>query len=598
MINQSLCFSVSRIPRPRLPITKRCTLNRKRHVRSLSTESWQDCLIEAAIEKASTTNPTQLVRVTFCPKSFGDLRKVSTLFHAAWLWHNDPSYIHASSGQRMRNVVSFFSSRAHIHSVQIAYPDSVDVQAVRNVNNEAIAPVRPIPPPPGSLHPIGGVSAISKSDLHSNLPVPKLDQALLQVIWDTAKGFIISYYDVSWLLRCRYDHWASIGDGDQVWEFDFGQKSETRSDQPAFQEFQYSELFLEVDTVKDDVKSCASTIHCFRLLQSIFENGAALLQNANNPYDNGTDFHDDKQPVAIVGKILSGGQLSHGQLYGDVFHVRDQEAFSGEMGYRDQTSAANNIAYTSMALCPHQDLAYYESIPGLQLLHCVANDPDNIIGGESTLIDVLKAAEQFRELAPTLFDILVKCEATFIKQRNNADMIYRRPHILLSPSSHDVTSVRWSPPFEGPLFLPPASVEEYFLAYAAFERMLDNSLPRYSARQQVGTSGTNQPLLPQLSSQLESELCDYAHEYTWEYRLKPGEILVFNNQRMLHGRRAYSIRNPFSDVGHIKGRHLVGCYTNIDDTLNTYRILRRSFFRDPFCLPFMRNVGNGSSSNF
>lgn len=136
---------------------------------------------------------------------------------------------------------------------------------------------------------------------------------------------------------------------------------------------------------------------------------------------------------------------------------------------------AKNIAYTNVSLGPHQDLAYYESKPGLQLLQCISNE--GIDGGESVLVDAMAAAEEFRRIAPEHFDVLTKCPATFVKQREGADMIYRRPHIVLDDGG-TVVSVNWSPPFEGPLSVSPESVEAYYRAYAAFERMVDNSFQR------------------------------------------------------------------------------------------------------------------------
>lgn len=618
MMNQTLRFSVrsfsSRFlqcrvaPKSASFRASRCnstqyTTMLKHHRQAFSTtipdENWEDWDIDAAIVESINKFTIQLVRVWLFPKSSGDddSRKFSTLYNATWLWCNDPSYMHASSGQRTRSTVSFFSERANMISVEITYPDSnsssSDTYGVYS-SGPGIPRIQPITPPPGSLHPNGGVFATTKSDSNTDLAAPKLEKALLRVLWASTKGAVVSYYPVPWLLRCRHDDLA-VTDRDRMWKFDFGQNSEiVRSGEIAFQAFSYSNLFVQGVPSTDAEMLNSSSLHCFRLMHSIVRDGAAVVRNSINPYDEGIAVQDDKLPVAILGKKLSGGLLSHGQLYGDVFHVRDQETVISpeKMENREQTPAANNIAYTSLALCPHQDLAYYESIPGLQLLHCVANDPDNIIGGESTLIDVVKAAEKFRLLAPKFFDTLTKCEATFMKQRSDADMIYRRPHILLSPSSGAVMSVRWSPPFEGPLFLSPMLMQDYFLAYAAFERMLDSSLPRYAGK------GKKHRSITFLPSQLEGELCDYAHENTWEYRLKPGEILVFNNQRMLHGRRAFSVRNLLSDSGQTSGRHLVGCYTNIDDTLNKYRILRRSFFRDQYRFPYVPYFGNGSSHNF
>ena len=47
----------------------------------------------------------------------------------------------------------------------------------------------------------------------------------------------------------------------------------------------------------------------------------------------------------------------------------------------DQEGAIN-IAYTGEPLASHMDLCYYESPPGLQLLHCLAFD-GGVEGGET-----------------------------------------------------------------------------------------------------------------------------------------------------------------------------------------------------------------------
>mmetsp|Transcript_27568 Transcript_27568/g.65585 ORF Transcript_27568/g.65585 Transcript_27568/m.65585 type:complete len:171 (-) Transcript_27568:42-554(-) len=166
-------------------------------------------------------------------------------------------------------------------------------------------------------------------------------------------------------------------------------------------------------------------------------------------------------------------------------------------------------------------------------------------------------------------------------------MTYRRPHIALersaasspsdgppSGSDGEIVSVFWSPPFEGPARLPADSVGRYYEAYADFERMLGGGDAAGPDGADGGGGG--------------DELSGYAREYTWRYKLRPGEMLVFNNRRMLHGRRSFSSGpDASSEEGQ---RHLVGCYTNIDDTLNNYRVLLRSRAANATIL----NPGNGS----
>lgn len=286
--------------------------------------------------------------------------------------------------------------------------------------------------------------------------------------------------------------------------------------------------------------------------QEIFQSGATLIQNSPLEMDEGTRSYG----VEVAERIAGG--TSHGLLYGETFHVQS-------------VVNANNVAFTSLPLEPHQDLAYYESMPGLQLLHCVENR--DVHGGQSTLVDAMAAAHSFRNLAPDLFEILTQCPATFVKQREGGDMLYFRPHIVLDPFG-EITTVNWSPPFEGPLGVPADMVKDYYVAYTAFQKMVDNSLP--------AEHGSHT-----LSPSLNKALSAYANEYTWEQALRPGEILVFNNRRMLHGRRGFSIKE-----GTNGSRHLIGCYANIDETLNRYRLLLRQNARDQDWT--IKNAGNGS----
>ena len=78
------------------------------------------------------------------------------------------------------------------------------------------------------------------------------------------------------------------------------------------------------------------------------------------------------------------------------------------------------------------DLAYYESPPGLQFLHCIQFD-DGIRGGESRFVDVFQAAERLRATDPEAFKTLCRVPATFLKRHLTraapAFMEYQRPHI-------------------------------------------------------------------------------------------------------------------------------------------------------------------------
>ena len=112
-----------------------------------------------------------------------------------------------------------------------------------------------------------------------------------------------------------------------------------------------------------------------------------------------------------------------------------------------------NIAYTNAGLDAHMDLPYYESPPGIQMLHCLENDQSVLVGGESLLMDVHHCAEVFRTEDPKAFRVLCEVPATFVKDHleraHPAQMYCRRPHFEVDPESGDVSAVFWSPSFEG-----------------------------------------------------------------------------------------------------------------------------------------------------
>eukprot|EP01065_Artemidia_motanka_P049357 TRINITY_DN8158_c0_g1_i2.p1 TRINITY_DN8158_c0_g1~~TRINITY_DN8158_c0_g1_i2.p1 ORF type:complete len:435 (+),score=91.94 TRINITY_DN8158_c0_g1_i2:99-1403(+) len=195
-----------------------------------------------------------------------------------------------------------------------------------------------------------------------------------------------------------------------------------------------------------------------------------------------------------------------------------------------------NVAYTAEGLVLHQDMAYYESPPGIQFLHCVEL-ADSVTGGENMLLDAHAAAELLRERSPAHFDALCRIPATFQKDHLDRDhpaqFWYHRPHIATN-ADREVIAVFWSPPFEGELRIPECDVDPYFNAYAAFADIINSP----EAERRCG----------------------------WRLRLGEGDLLSFSNRRLLHG------REPIGGSG---VRHLQGCYVSADDFGNAFRNLAR-----------------------
>lgn len=446
-------------------------------------------------------------------------------FHAPWLWSNDPTHIHPTSGQRIRTPGEYPGTK-------------IESASIVPKNDEFVSP------PSGSLHPIGGIYSTNAPSSSSSTSSPNLQNWMLRVIWKVEGRVQRTFYDLRWLKERIYCEESPTKTKRNAEVTPQHALKQIISSKDPIQKFNFQSLEKAHDT------SCNDNV--FHLLHAIVQDGAAIVDDTPL-IATGSDAS-----IRKLGTLLSGS-LSHGALYGDIFQIKS-------------ISSAINIAYTNVTLPPHIDMGYYESPPGLQLLHCISND---VTGGQSILIDALAAAHAFRWLCPDHFEILTICSATFVKQREGVDMVYRRPHIVLQ--GDEIVGVNWSPPFEGPLNIPAHLVDDYYVAYCAFQKIVDKNL--------LLEHGSHA-----LSPHCQKMLNEYAKEYTWERQLVPGEVLVFNNRRMLHGRRSFCM-NKSSTVG----RHITGCYTNIDESMSHYRVLRRERLGkyDPSIIP---NVGNGSSS--
>ena len=455
----------------------------------------------------------------------------SSTYHASWLFSNDPKKVTLPSGQRTCTPGQWCSvyGKPKIGDATIIYCDvNREAEALSSFKTQIPGPTHK-----DSCHPLSIYGDhqpwITTDCFVTNAENVKL-RPYLQVNWsfphnkDTIQLNSKSFFDIEWLERFRYDDNSRR---DHRKSTEIQPSHAIRSSGPPLR---YSMNNIGLGGVQKS--ACESITHetdglvhvkynsivnedgsisesgLLNLLDAVFCDGAAIISESPRP-ETMESVEEDTFPVACVAKAMSGGSLSHGALYNNIFHVREGEA------------NAKNVAYTSVALCPHQDLVYYESPPGIQLLHCVAMGK-SVVGGESTLIDALAAAHRLREIRPESFEYLVKCPATFVKQRNGACMTYRRPHIALAEEGRtedcssclfdrEIVAVHWSPPFEGPVLLPPDDVDRYYEAYADFEQMLDNSL----CARRSGSEDLNR----------------YANEYTWEKKLAPGNILVFNNRR-------------------------------------------------------------------
>ncbi len=189
----------------------------------------------------------------------------------------------------------------------------------------------------------------------------------------------------------------------------------------------------------------------------------------------------------------------------------------------------NDLAYTSLPLAPHTDNPYRKPVPCIQLLHCIENE---VGGGLSTLVDGLAVTEELKKEHPTFFQILTEIKVRFQFVDDNVVLEDWAEMIQLDENKR-LKQVRFSPRLD---FVPLMDKEKLELYYAARNK---------------------------ISEMYNSE------KFRIEFKLKPGDLLMMDNYRLLHGRTEYNANEG--------NRFLQGCYIDYDSTEGKLKHLKRKF---------------------
>jgi len=217
--------------------------------------------------------------------------------------------------------------------------------------------------------------------------------------------------------------------------------------------------------------------------------------------------------------------------WGSVFNVKtvpDAQVLDGT-----GKKAMKDLAYTPQAIGFHVDNPYRDQIPSFQLLHAIEHCtcPDGLgpcptCSVVNYAVDGWYVAEKLRQEDPEAFELLTTVPVRF--ENNGGDggtVIFAvKPMIELAHGSggeQRVVGIRLSPKSGG--YAPPMPIERANKFYAARRKF--------------------------------SEMIhDEKHRLT--FQLRPGDIWVFDNQRVLHSR---SVIDPTQGA-----RFLQGCYMNRD----------------------------------
>ena len=149
-------------------------------------------------------------------------------------------------------------------------------------------------------------------------------------------------------------------------------------------------------------------------------------------------------------------------------------------------------------------------------------------GGITAIVDGFNAACRLREENPEAFGLLTSTDVTFRYESDDAILESSGPIISLDAAGNP-KRIRINNRSMAPLDLPIGSINPFYEALFAFRDILEGE------------------------------------DSQFRFRLSPGDLIVFDNERVLHGRVGESVGE----------RHLQGCYADRDGLLSTLRVLER-----------------------
>ncbi len=233
--------------------------------------------------------------------------------------------------------------------------------------------------------------------------------------------------------------------------------------------------------------------------------------------------------------FVTGGSSEVGQLeplatrFGHI-----QETNFGRIQDLKIDPTKRGIGNSFEALPLHTDEPYRASPSGILIFHCVQVDPER--GGQSQFLDGFKIVSILRNEDPEGFNALVQNRQSWRRHfEGDVDVSAQFPMISLDEFG-DVTGVRFNDRVAAPLSLAPDQIEPY---YRGYRRLIEL---------------TSDP------------------EYIIARRLQPGDIAIFDNHRVLHGRAAFALKSErFLQWGSVRRGDLYSSLRILADRLGIDR---------------------------
>ncbi len=179
-----------------------------------------------------------------------------------------------------------------------------------------------------------------------------------------------------------------------------------------------------------------------------------------------------------------------------------------------------DTAYTNLELRPHTDGTYSHDAPGVQLLHCLQFDGT---GGASTMVDAFHIASRMRVEAPEHFATLSAVSVPGQYIGDGSHLMAARP-VFRHDHTGQLVQVSFNDYDRAPFLLDEHEMLAFYNALRTFDTIANDAVMQ------------------------------------WRHVLAPGEAMLFDNWRVLHGRFAYT-----------GVRRLCGGYVNREDVESRLR---------------------------
>ncbi len=257
---------------------------------------------------------------------------------------------------------------------------------------------------------------------------------------------------------------------------------------------------------------------------------------------NGSEFVDQNNLQRLYEPSLLDDNLfinSH-NVNENILNVEFSDGAKGSFNIDDLYNEINNIDvipekkiwnvseqnfYTALELTSHSDNPYRKPVPGIQLLHCIANEST---GGDSSLVDGFSVANFLRHNQPEFYKVLTEINVTF-KFTDIDTILVDEAKLIELDHNNNFRQIRFSGRLD---YVPLLEENNLDLFYNARKYMF--------------------------------KLCN-SDDFKIKFRLSKGMIAMFDNLRLLHGRTKFDPNTGF--------RHLQGCYIDHDVTEGKLRRL-------------------------